>query len=366
MGAGSMNFTIKSGGLKYHGQVSGFLRNTVFAAWSFSQKASTIKNSAGQNVQAPKSPEHPSEISASIGGYVPHAAHKVFFFFAYDRYHSRFGQNPSLTTIPSTLMMNGDFTEFNGSPGTGLTGTTGNTAFLFDPTTNNCVGTVCTRQPFQGVKNGIPTNQRDPGRRHLANHAEDGIVHAQLQQRDSRQLQQLCRFRQLPQHRHRRTRQPSLRLSRRHRPDCEEPDLSGRGDGPVCVCEQLQRAVSSSTLYNWRLRHHRSQAIRHRGCLYHHAASDQSVQVGLHALLHAHHQRQRHRAWLREHLADDWRIRRHQSAGRPDQHRVSGRHVRQPRKLLLPAQANGGPTAISIPPNSPFRTTTLWSTTCSG
>lgn len=162
MGAGSMNFTIKSGGLKYHGQVSGFLRNTVFAAWSFSQKASTIKNSAGQNVQAPKSPEHPSEISASIGGYVPHAAHKVFFFFAYDRYHSRFGQNPSLTTIPSTLMMNGDFTEFNGSPGTGLTGTTGNTAFLFDPTTNNCVGTVCTRQPFQGVKNGIPTNNVIP------------------------------------------------------------------------------------------------------------------------------------------------------------------------------------------------------------
>jgi Carboxypeptidase regulatory-like domain len=173
MGAGSMNFTIKSGGLRYHGQVSGFLRNTVFEAWTFSQKASTVKNSAGQNVPAPKAVEHPSEISASIGGYVPHAAHKVFFFFAYDRYHSRFTQNPALTTIPSTLMLNGDFTEFNGSPGTGLSGIAGdpsggiipgssppksyNPAFLFDPTTNNCVGTVCTRQPFQGVKNGLPT-----------------------------------------------------------------------------------------------------------------------------------------------------------------------------------------------------------------
>ena len=162
MGAGSMNFTMKSGTLKYHGQVSGFLKNTVFEAWTFSQKATTIKNSLGQNVPAPKAPEHPDEISASIGGYVPHAAHKVFFFFAYDRYHSAFGQNPSLTTIPTTLMMNGDFTEVNGSPGTGLSGTTGNAAFLFDPTTNSCTSSGCTRLPFQGIKNGIPTNNVIP------------------------------------------------------------------------------------------------------------------------------------------------------------------------------------------------------------
>jgi hypothetical protein len=162
MGAGSLNFTMKSGGLKYHGQVSGFLRNTVFQAWSFSQKALTVKNSLGQNVPAPKSIEHPDEISASIGGFVPHAKHKVFFFFAYDRYHSRFTQNASLTTIPSTLMENGDFTEFNGNPGTGLTGNVGNPAFLFDPTTNVCTALGCTRQPFQGMKNGVPTNNVIP------------------------------------------------------------------------------------------------------------------------------------------------------------------------------------------------------------
>jgi hypothetical protein len=162
MGAGSLNFTMKSGGLKYHGQVSGFIRNTVFEAWTFTQKASTIKNSAGQNVPAPKNIEHPDEISASIGGYVPHAAHKVFFFVAYDRYHSRITQNPSLTTIPSTLMMNGDFTEYNGSPGTGLSGVTGNAPFLFDPTTNACTANGCSRMPFQGVKNGVPTNNVIP------------------------------------------------------------------------------------------------------------------------------------------------------------------------------------------------------------
>ena len=162
MGAGSMNFTMKSGGLQYHGQASGFLRNTIFEAWTFTQKAVTVKNSLGANVPAPKAPEHPSELSFSVGGFVPHAAHKVFFFVAYDRYHSAFGQNPSLTTIPSTLMMNGDFTEFNGSPGTGITGNTGNAAFLFDPMTNNCTITGCTRQPFQGIKNGVPTNNVIP------------------------------------------------------------------------------------------------------------------------------------------------------------------------------------------------------------
>src|ERR1035441_10201255 len=106
MGAGSMNFTMKSGGLKWHGQASGFFRNTAFEAWTFSQKASTVKNSLGVNVPAPKAIEHPSEYSASIGGFVPHATHKVFFFFASDRYYSRFTQNPSLTTDRKSTRLN--------------------------------------------------------------------------------------------------------------------------------------------------------------------------------------------------------------------------------------------------------------------
>jgi hypothetical protein len=165
MGAGSMNFTMKSGGLKWHGQASGFFRNTAFEAWTFTQKAVTVPaivNGVATTKPGPKGIEHPSEYSASIGGFVPHAGHKVFFFFAYDRYYSRFTQNPVLTTIPSTLMMGGDFTEANGSVGTGLSGTTGNPAFLFDPTTNVCTATGCTRQPFQGVKNGVPTNNVIP------------------------------------------------------------------------------------------------------------------------------------------------------------------------------------------------------------
>jgi len=58
--------------------------------------------------------------------------------------------------------MNGDFTEINGSPGTGITGNTGNAAFLFDPMTNSCTILGCTRAPFQGIKNGVPTNNVIP------------------------------------------------------------------------------------------------------------------------------------------------------------------------------------------------------------
>jgi hypothetical protein len=37
MGAGAMNFTMKSGGLKYHGQAADFVRNTIFDTWIYIQ-----------------------------------------------------------------------------------------------------------------------------------------------------------------------------------------------------------------------------------------------------------------------------------------------------------------------------------------
>jgi hypothetical protein len=114
MGAGAANFTMKSGGNKYHGQASDFVRNTVFDAWSFTQKAATIPTSTGQTIPAPKPTEHQNELSLSVGGKVPHTGQKLFFFFAYDRFHSRRGANPAAYTVPSMLMRTGDFTELNG------------------------------------------------------------------------------------------------------------------------------------------------------------------------------------------------------------------------------------------------------------
>ena len=185
-GAGALNFTMKSGGTRYHGNASYFVRNTAFDTWGFTQKwqqqpginpatgvayptcspvatttvvgGQTITNAPRAGCQ-PKGAEHQGELSLTFGGYVPHTGKRVFFFFAYDKFHSRRAANPALFTIPTPLMIQGDFTELNGGVGTGgLTGTgSNNKPLIYDPTTNACVGNSCTRTAFQGVKNGIPT-----------------------------------------------------------------------------------------------------------------------------------------------------------------------------------------------------------------
>jgi Carboxypeptidase regulatory-like domain len=158
MGAGAENFTMKSGGLQYHGQVSDFFRNTIFDSWSFTAKAATTHNAAGQVIPAPKPAEHQNETSGTLGGKVPHTGNKLFFFVGYDYYYERLGPSYSLFTIPTTLMQGGDFTELNGNPGTGQTGTgSSNPPILYDPTTNSCSASGCTRTPFMGMKNGVPT-----------------------------------------------------------------------------------------------------------------------------------------------------------------------------------------------------------------
>jgi hypothetical protein len=165
MGAGAENFTMKSGGLQYHGQVSDFLRNTAFDSWGFSAPHATTKNLSGATVQAPKPVEHQNELSVSAGGVVPKTAKKLFFFGAYDKYHERKGAAYQLYTIPSALMTQGNFTELNGGVGAGLTGTgSNNPAFLYDPATTSCSGSTCTRQPFQynGTYNVIPPGDISP------------------------------------------------------------------------------------------------------------------------------------------------------------------------------------------------------------
>lgn len=148
MGAGAENFTLKSGGVQYHGQISDFVRNTVFDAWSFTQKSAKVNkivNGKATPVPAPKPAEHQNELSISVGGPVPHTNHKLFFFFAYDKFHTRTLAGPSLFTIPTMAMRSGDFTELGAAP------------FLYDPTTNSCSGNDCSRTPFMGTKNGTAT-----------------------------------------------------------------------------------------------------------------------------------------------------------------------------------------------------------------
>lgn len=58
---------------------------------------------------------------------------KLFFFFAYDKFHERKGANYTFYTIPTTLMRTGNFTELGSAP------------VIYDPTSNACTGATCTR-----------------------------------------------------------------------------------------------------------------------------------------------------------------------------------------------------------------------------
>jgi hypothetical protein len=176
-GAGALNFNMKSGGNQYHGQVSDYIRNTIFDAWGFTNKwvpivtnpATTLAaciNSPGRSLCQKKPYEHQNELSAVIGGKVPFTHDKLFVFFAYDRYQGNGpdANSPQYLTVATSLMRNGDFTELNGNPGTGQTGVgANNPAFIFDPTSNNCpTPTTCTRTAFHAIKNGIDTNNIIP------------------------------------------------------------------------------------------------------------------------------------------------------------------------------------------------------------
>jgi hypothetical protein len=146
-GAGAISFTTKSGGNHYHGTVVDFVRNTAFDTWGYSAPFATQKaivNGVATTVPAGKPVEHQNEISASVGGPIRYTRNKGFFFVNWDQYHGRSGVSPSLFTIPTTLMSEGNFTELGAG------------TYIYNPLTNSCSGSTCTRQPFAG--NVIPSS----------------------------------------------------------------------------------------------------------------------------------------------------------------------------------------------------------------
>src|SRR3984885_8421424 len=155
-GAGSVNYSMKTGTNKYHGTVADYVRNTIFDTWGFSAINATQKklvNGVITTVPAGKPVDHQNELAASFGGpiripYLFNGHDKLFFFAAYDKAHGR--SAPSYTTAsgPTTLMQSGDFTEVP--------------YLIYDPTTQSCSGSSCTRKPFMGIKNGLPTQNVIP------------------------------------------------------------------------------------------------------------------------------------------------------------------------------------------------------------
>ncbi|HEX3966555.1 MAG TPA: carboxypeptidase regulatory-like domain-containing protein [Edaphobacter sp.] len=150
-GAGSVNYSMKTGTNQYHGTVADFVRNTIFDTWGFTAINATQKklvNGVITTVPVGKPVDHQNELAASFGGPVriPHFFNghdKLFFYAAYDKAHARSAPTYTTASGPTTLMKTGDFTEagFN----------------IFDPTTATCTGNSCTRKQFMGVKNGLPT-----------------------------------------------------------------------------------------------------------------------------------------------------------------------------------------------------------------
>jgi hypothetical protein len=167
-GAGSVNYSMKTGSNKYHGTVADFVRNTIFDTWGFTAINATQKklvNGVITTVPVGKPVDHQNEFAASFGGPVriPHLFNgqdKLFFFLAYDKAHAR--SAPSYTTAsgPTTLMQSGDFTELlnaTQSANTGAGAQNGPGYLIYDPTTQSCAGSNCTRKAFTGMKNGLPT-----------------------------------------------------------------------------------------------------------------------------------------------------------------------------------------------------------------
>jgi hypothetical protein len=167
-GAGSVNYSMKTGTNQYHGTVADFVRNTIFDTWGFSAINATQKklvNGVITTVPVGKPVDHQNELAAAIGGpiTIPHLFNghdRLFFFAAYDKAHAR--SAPSYTTAsgPTTLMQAGDFTELLNqaqSVNTGASGANGPGYQIYDPTTQSCTGSNCTRKAFTGMKNGLPT-----------------------------------------------------------------------------------------------------------------------------------------------------------------------------------------------------------------
>jgi len=133
-GAGSTNFTIKSGGNQFHGTVFDFTRNTMFDTWGYFAK---VPESSGFAV---KPGEHQNSYGGSMGG--PILKDKLFFFASYEGFHyTKVSNTPQLTTVPTLAERTGNFTDALG--------------VLNSQISDSSVGT--TRLPFQGLVNGVPT-----------------------------------------------------------------------------------------------------------------------------------------------------------------------------------------------------------------
>ncbi len=127
-GQGIENYTIKSGSNNFHGAAYEYFRNTVLDARGYFPTF--------------RPPEKQNQFGGRVGGFI--IKDKLFFFGNYDGYRYRAATNPTLQFVPTTAMLNGDFSAL---PQT-----------IYDPLSTICnAAGVCSRTPFPG--NIIPKSR---------------------------------------------------------------------------------------------------------------------------------------------------------------------------------------------------------------
>ena len=181
-GAGSVNYSMKTGGNQFHGTVADFVRNTLFDTWGFTAQFATKKvaiDGVATTVPVGKPVDHQNEFTFAVGGpiKIPHlfdGHDKLFFFVAYDKVHVRTAPNYASETVPTTKMQTGDFSELlsaNGGPGYTLYDPTTQAACTANSTTGPCryaygqsggVGKGANGNPVGAATNVIPAGEISP------------------------------------------------------------------------------------------------------------------------------------------------------------------------------------------------------------
>ena len=130
---GIINIITQSGSREYHGALYGFAQPKGFEATRLQPDDAPRKNTAGKLLH-----QEGYDIGADLGGYVPGARDKLFFFFSYEGFRLRQGQS-STQTVPTALDRTGNLSNYaartgrniydplttcgSGAPGTGRTAT---------------------------------------------------------------------------------------------------------------------------------------------------------------------------------------------------------------------------------------------------
>ncbi|HKP73402.1 MAG TPA: TonB-dependent receptor [Pyrinomonadaceae bacterium] len=142
---GIVNFTLKSGGNEFHGEVYDLFHNDALNANSFLNKAQGLRINR----------DHQHDFGGNIGGpiYLPHfgeggpvlwnGSNKAFFFFNFEGYRFAQGENV-LVSVPTARMRQGDFGELLTDPD--VLHLNGGPIRIYDPT-----------MPV-GARNLIPNN----------------------------------------------------------------------------------------------------------------------------------------------------------------------------------------------------------------